>query len=241
MPRRLVLVLSCVITVGVPVIAGLMYLDPSEAVLGLVLGLSYLVPGAIVVSRAEGHRVGWLLIAIGLLFSLAVTSGENPWVLVFASTAFPAVFALFTVLLFVVPSGRLPEGRPTRAIAFGFLPVGLLVILFSETLVSDSVVANPIGFIPNPVVGVAGYMSVAGGLVFGFAALLVRFRRSTGLLRAQLAPVAAGFGLLVFSIVVTLVILLIWFPNAGGEAWTPAILSYLVLPSTFLVAILTSR
>lgn len=242
MRNRLIVVAATLVVIGAPVAAWLAGLDLPNSTLALVLGSAYLVPGALVVLKADGHRVGFLLVAIGVLFALAVAADavdDRPLVLTFTSTAFPSVFGLFSVLCLIVPSGDLPESRLARWVV-GLIPIALVSILLGPEVVSDVVVDNPIGILPGWT-GPIGYLGIAVPLVYALGSLIRRFRRSDGLVHEQLRPVVAGFGLLVSSIIATLVVLFIWFPDAGGNGWVPALFSYVALPFAFMVSVLRYR
>lgn len=193
----------------------------------------YSTVGAVLASRSRRNVLGWLMIGIGFAF---VTTGITSEYVTYAyetsrrTLPFTSVAALISELLWLpmlsavallvalYPTGRVPTRR------WRFLPraMVLLLVLFvaGETLrphlldVGAPDVANPfaIGML-EPVAQVAGAVGAFGLLIAAplcIAALVLRYRRSSGEERQQirwLVYIAAIVGAVVtFGIASTLIV-----------------------------------
>ena len=118
MRKRVLRIVAFVVMMAIPawmVIAG--SLDgnlPDELWFDVISLLLYGSLGGLVIFRKDGHIVGWLLalagltaISVSLSESLAMPAAVSNFV---ASFGWPSVFALFTWLTLVFPSGHLPDG-----------------------------------------------------------------------------------------------------------------------------------
>lgn len=186
--------------------------------------------GALLLSRLPGNRVGGLL-----LFGAAVTAGSfaagelMTYLVREGNTDGPAVVAMglvsslgwlvgiFPVILFLpllFPDGHLPSRRwlPFACLcAVVLVLLGVLLLFGQDTLFGssdDAVIANPF-FMP----GLAGLeipdavfaVSLIGLLVGSVVALVLRFRRSSGVERQQIKWVALAIAFVASSFILSTV------------------------------------
>ena len=169
--------------------------------------LAWWVMGSVIVVRADGHRVGWLLtlaavLGGAVLAGLPVASGDAaqletplaPWAVLIVSAAYgPAFVTVLLATMVLFPDGRLP-GRAWR------LPV-LIPILMVATSTAALVLqpspfgpglpANPLGVegLPQDALAslfVLGPLGIAALGIVGASALLARYLRAGPEVRAQL-------------------------------------------------------
>ena len=152
----------------------------------------YAVFGGLVIFRRDGHPVGWLLLSVGVTV-ISTTAAESlprvPLVVWLGSFGWALVFALFTWICLVFPSGHLPRGGGGWSRLGRFLgKVGLPVFL-TATAASSFVSGPASGFGESSIADLA-YLIPWGLLTTGFfgstVSLLVRQRRALGAERAQL-------------------------------------------------------
>ena len=193
---------------GVVGLAGLALLEggPSNAEGTLLVALiAFLAVGALVLWRAPGNRLGWVLSLIGLaLLASAVAGALSDRGLVAGDAIGGALWFGWLVLtgfLFLwFPTGRVPS-RLWRVVEWiGFLSALIAVsYVFSEQLCMEFAdaggcalwVTNPIGIpgVPNPEYGPLSGFSLlfqAGYILLALAAFVTRFVRSKGIERLQL-------------------------------------------------------
>jgi hypothetical protein len=217
--------------------------------------------GAVLVSRHPGNRVGWLFCAgqlgtaIGLAadaFGTAAQFHGQPapgWTLepaVVLSYSMGAVWALTIVsaIFLVVPDGRLPSRR-WRPVALALpLPLAvstIVLVVFAathhlEVNQDESKVAwyyvFPLG---------ASWVVLALTLAATTTSLVLRLRRSQGVLRQQLRWIATAATALLIGTV-----LAISSPAAGKASWTwvlyvPLYLAYVSFPLAAGIAVLRYR
>jgi hypothetical protein len=218
-------------------------LDDAQPI-GVVLGISFSILGALIVDRQPGNRIGWIYLLIGVLAPLqglttlyyerGVIAGGLPgmqWS-AWASTwvtfpVFPTGLALFAFLLF--PSGRLPSPRwrPVAWVAVAFVGVAVLVAAVQpgKLDVGSGIprATNPVGLdvIGTSSADVTGITFTVGialiAVVIG--GLLVRARRSNKTHeRQQLKLLAYSAALTATSLVLLMVGYLagLW---VGGGFW----------------------
>ena len=166
------------------------------------LGFSgFAVVGGLVVRHQPDNRVGWLFLTAGLgthlgslLTTLAQATGFGALALV-GLVSFGVSWVLVTTYpLMLFPDGRLPSRR-WRPLAYGV--GGLLVVMVAAIL------AKAVPALDEPatsVVDATQLVSLAATLV-AIASLVLRWRRSDGLVRRQLAWLAMG-GLVIVALVV---------------------------------------
>ncbi len=194
---------------------------------------AFSVVGGLISSRRPGNAIGWLLVVIGLLFSLVtacsaiaewglrseslpqglaewISVGENAWVV--------ALGLIGTQLLLRLPDGTLPSpgwrwySRAT-------------IVLIAVSLVGMATQRGRVEGVPgteNPV-GAAwaeplamAFLLVILSFFIGIAALVLRYRRSTGHDRAQLRWVAFSGAAFVAIYIVNLTLLSVVGENTAA-------------------------
>jgi MFS family permease len=185
-----------------------------EDVFGLAAGLTYSTLGALIVSRAWGHRIGWIFCAIGLVgategftgvysvYTLMVVPGLLPAGLALAWIQhwiwIVTVSLLFVFLPLLYPTGRLLSRRwkPVGIFAIGLVAGGTVLAAFAPGHLSNYFEDFKIK-IPNPL-GIAALgpaWEVIAPIAFlllllltlaSATSLLLRLRRATGDERQQL-------------------------------------------------------
>jgi GAF domain-containing protein len=220
-----------------------------------VLGSAVL--GALIISRSERHPVGVLLILVGVTgafsllaesYSIWVISGGGPGsrslggVAGWLSTLLGGQLALagLALMFLLAPDGQFLSRR-WRAAGW-CLAVGELC---SVTAVLSM---NPARFDLNMQVNFVrgllftiGFLMVTIGLLAAVASMIVRLRRSSGVERQQLRLIALGVVLVAVGVVNLFVVQGI---NGGRQTWLsslPLLISYVLMPVFFTVAILRYR
>jgi hypothetical protein len=217
--------------------------------------------GALVASRRPGHRVGWLLVAMGLSIAVAdFTFAYTRYGLVARPGALPAaswlagianggVFLYLSCTGFVLllsPTGTLPSPRWrwwARITAAGLVVAFLTSVLAPRPLYPEYPdIGNPVGVGAlehglGAVLFPVGALLVLAGLVVGAVSLLLRFRRARGLERLQLRWLALGAALSATAFAVSLTALV-----TDGWLFQAALgISVAVLPLATGAAILRYR
>jgi hypothetical protein len=220
--------------------------------------------GAVVASRRPGHRVGWLLLALGLAlmvaglafsytrYGLVARPGAVPAADYLAGFANGAVFLYLSLagwVLLLTPTGRLPSPRwrwwarlQLAAVVLAFLSSALdPTPLYPE----HPEIGNPLGVAalasgPLTVAFPVGALVLLVGLPVGAVSLLLRFRRARGLERLQLRWLAVGAALAAVALVVSLTALVV--EKSDGVVFQAALgISVMVLPLATGAAVLRYR
>jgi hypothetical protein len=160
--------------------------------------------GAVIVWRTGGNRVGWVMVAIGVmalssaLGGVVADSGSVPeGLLVLAALAADSMFVATLAGTFVILPLLFPTGRPPtpRWRWVGWAALGAVVVNTALVVIQPTVaggVPNPLG-IPgapgpeNSAIGTAVIVVVLVCMVLAAASLVVRFRRASGVERKQVA------------------------------------------------------
>jgi signal transduction histidine kinase len=166
--------------------------------------LAFASAGLVIARRAPGNRVGGLLLGNGCALALYVAAlhvrGQGlatapdasltAWAALWVHSAWPTVFAGLVALAFLFPDGRLPSPRWRPVAAAVALVFGVFLVLAAFTPVPYD---PPFGTVPKPLppMDVAGVLLVGdyvvlATLLVAVAAVVARYRRSSGLARAQL-------------------------------------------------------
>ncbi|MET1231694.1 MAG: hypothetical protein ABWY52_02440 [Candidatus Limnocylindrales bacterium] len=238
--------------------------------ISLLFYLGYASVGVLLVIRRTSNPIGWLLLLIAFCFigttarpgtdvqalqAGTATIGEflfawtSSWVGLVSYLAFVGLAVLF-------PSGHLPTNRrrwPTVAcLTIGSMLVAATAVAPTFTYnvdagVTNVVILNPLAIQPGlplwsllPDVGLVALVFNLGLLVVAVAALVVRFRRSTGIERLQLRWLASSVVLCIGAVAFGLGTLAI-FGDAARMAWIPAIVAYPTVPLAIGIAILRYR
>jgi hypothetical protein len=202
-------------------------------VTGAVGAVSAATVGAVVASRRPYHRVGWLLVALGLSnsvsgfafsytrYGLVARPGALPAADYLAGFATGTVFinlSLTGFVLLLAPTGSLPSARwrwwarvQVAALVVAFLTAALHPMpLYPEY----PEIGNPLGVAavadgPLEAAFPVGALLILVGLVVGAVSLLLRFRRARGLERLQLRWLAWGALLAAVALLVALTALVV--------------------------------
>ena len=223
--------------------------------------------GFLLVLRRPRNAIGWLLIVIALGFvgtgSLtdldldALSAGAAPWPdflrAWLSSWAGSATFVAYLALAVLYPTGRFDEGRER----VGKLLLGFAIVSFAAQALAPSFSVNPEGtrsyLVPNRFGVIPDAMAALGltgdwwtilTIVLLAAAvidLVLRFRRSTGLVRVQMRWLVASLCAIVASVVVGLVLTVALGPTGADVAWIPVIVAYPTLPLAVYLAITRYR
>jgi len=242
----------------------LAYLLGTGNAITLVAAISAATVGALVASRRPGHRVGWLLIALGLSIAVAGCSfsytryglvarpGALPAASWLAGIANGGVFLYLSCTGFILllsPTGKLPSPRWrwwARVTAAGTVVAFLASVLAPRPLYPEYPdFGNPVGVGAlehglGAAIFPVGALLVLAGLIVGPVSLLLRFRRARGLERLQLRWLALGAALAAMSFAVSMIALVI--EESDGWVFQAALgISVAVLPLTTGAAILRYR
>jgi hypothetical protein len=233
------LLLGLLIAVSVPVLG-----DDSA-----IFAVPFLAVGCLILLRARWHRMGWLLMVTGLVLALALNGlpGMPPEIRD-ATAPWTTVFALFTYITLVFPTGRLDSWTGWRAtLAKGVVALLGLFVLGELVRLTMTVLQReiPVGAVWDAVIGV-GYVGTLLLLVGGAISLVVRFRRSTGERRAQLAWVVAALTLLMATLIMTELTAIVMTdlmntPSIGDDIYAAVAIAFIGVPVAIMVAILRYR
>lgn len=253
-------VLLGVATIVLPLVDPGGVAEPDSLIDGLFLALPstvfFAVGGVLALRRAE-NAVGWLCLAIGLLWLLlgaqnaaaivAANSGSvglaswlrsglsNWWV--------PAVGLMATHLPLRLPNGSLPSPRWRWYSRFC-----TATIVFTFVLVATGPIEDEIAGITNPLETTAlaplAPLFVLFPLSFigAIASVVVRYRRADGMQRAQLRWIALGGTVCVGGYILTLLIPMVFAIDRGGNVLgNLTFVLYTAIPLAIAVAVLRHR
>ena len=241
--------------------------DPFALMFTVLYGLV----GWYLVYRRPRNVVGWLLVAIAVGFVgiashpvgsfdiPALRAGTSSWPEFLGAwysgnsgaAAFTGIFALTVVF----PDGQLPTGR-ARRVSAGLIALGLAltaivafgpVVSFNPDGGATSIeIPNRLGFLAFlPVSGLINggsiVVAILAILAVGVAWMLVRYRRSSGILRLQLRWLVAAIVAVVLGVAAGLTLLAIFGDQIGGAAWLGAAAAFPTIPIAIAVAVLRYR
>ena len=219
--------------------------------------------GLLVTVRRDGHPIGWLLLANGLILATTgVAQGysryaiqEDPgalpgpeWAVLWEQSAWPLLFGVILAIVLLFPDGRLPSPQARWiAIAGGAAVGGFTVLSFFDPEPFESPFENvdrPLPGLPEAfgVVWPIVLLAILASLFGGVRAVRRRFRDATGIERLQLKWLA--FSALLLPL--TLLVCLIGAAVAGGieddDAFGGLFLFMLgVIPASIGLAVLRYR
>jgi hypothetical protein len=225
------------------------------------LFLAFPLVGVLIASKRPKNAVGWLCLAIGVLWTLgglldyygyygAATPGSVPFPIVAAGISnwiwVPAVGLLGTYVLLLFPDGRLPSRR-WRPLAWLSGTVILLlsvgVLLAPGRLDNLAGVRNPFGIEGADwlTVGVYAVLPLLPLCMLASAlSLVLRFRRSGGEERQQIKWIAFSASVVVVVYAIAMIASIVSPEEAwttAGSVWWLNLLTYAVLSSFTLVPI----
>jgi hypothetical protein len=218
--------------------------------------------GTIVAIRRPAHRIGWLLVAIGLLlavdsfaeqyarYGLLAGVDSSPAVPAMAWVSFwldaPALFLLlFVILLF--PDGHLPSRRwrPVAWLLAIAAAAGAGVALRPGELPELAPIRNPFGVrgvTPTLELLETGSLFIFAGVVAALAvSLLQRLPRAQGLERSQLKWFAYAVALVGVSLAVHLAALAAGLPLVESATLVVLLIAILGVPVAVGIAVLRYR
>jgi hypothetical protein len=230
----------------------------------LVAAVSAVTVGTVVVGRRPAHRVGWLLVVLGLSiavagltfsytrYGLVARPGTLPAADYLAGYATAGVFTYLSCLGFILlltPTGSLPSPRWrwwARVAAAGLVVAFLTATASPHPLYPEYPdIGNPLGIAaldggPLALLFPLGALVILIALVVGAVSLLLRFRRARGVERQQLRWVALGAALAAGLFLVALAALIL--EESDGVIFQAALgASVAVLPLATGAAILRYR
>jgi hypothetical protein len=231
------------------------------SLVGGALFLAFPLVGALIASRRPENAVGWLCLAVGLLWTLigsfeyyayygASTPGSVPFPVAMAGMSdwmwVPAMGLLGTYVLLLFPDGKLPS-RKWRPLAW--LSGAVILLLSVGIMLAPGRLDNLAG-VRNPF-GIEGADWLAAGayvllpllplcMLASALSLVMRYRRSGGEERQQIKWMAFAASVVVVLYAIAM-IATFFFPEeswtTAGSVWWLNLLTYGVLGSFTLVPI----
>ncbi len=227
--------------------------------------------GALLVVRRPSSAIGWLLLLIAFAFigttarpgtdAQALQAGTAPagqslfaWS---TSWAGYASYLAFFCLVVLFPSGHLPVGRWRRPIEVS-LAIGVVLIVLTAVAPSftysvdggatNLLIPNPLAILPwlpawslLPADGSLALAYVVGLLACAVIAMIVRYRRSTGIIRLQLRWLVSAMAFVLVAVGFGLGSLALFGDAVGNLAWIPALAAFPTVPLAIGIAILRYR
>jgi hypothetical protein len=238
---------------------------PTDLLMGVPF-LAFPIMGALIASRRPHNPIGWICLAVGLLFLLlglseyygvygAARPGSVPFPIVVAWLGnwlwMPAVGLFATYLFLLFPDGSLPS---RRWLPLAWLSGALIVVLSLGFGLAPGPVAtlprgirNPFGLEGLPWLSDAanvGFPLLALCILASVASLVLRYRRSSGEEREQIKWIAFAASVIGLLFLIGLVISLIY--GSTPPSWTRLLdtmtaLSYTGVPIAVGFAVLKYR
>ena len=226
--------------------------------------------GAYLIDRRPRNPIGWLLLAIGILWLgttsrpdrdvaalVAGTASWNDFVWVwFGAFAGGLSFVCYAALAFLFPNGLLPTGRwGTVVRALLAIATVLAVIpaispsielgVADDTTIWVPNLVSPLGadasFRPPLLAQAVSTLIPISAMALGTADLLRRYRRGSPIEQLQVRWLLASIAFLVLAIVYGLSVWAIGGYEFGWVAWLPALFAYPTLGISIAVAVLRYR
>ncbi len=228
---------------------------------GGALFLAFPLVGALIASKRPKNAVGWLCLAIGLLWTLigmldyysyygASTPDSVPFPVAMAGISdwmwVPAMGLLGTYVLLLFPDGRLPSRR-WRPLAW--LSGAVISLLSVSVMLAPGTLGNLAGVRKPFGIEGADWMAVGAYTVLPLLplcmlasalSLVMRYQRSTGEERQQIKWIAFAASVVVVLYAIAMIVSFV-FPEeswtTAGSVWWLNLLTYAVLSSFTLVPI----
>jgi signal transduction histidine kinase len=214
-------VVALVATVAIYAAVGISAVPGRATYLYFPLVTLYPVVGALVITSRPRNPIGYITLGFGIcaavqgmVGALADEALAEGWPaaswLALASVQImgPAFIALVIAFPVLFPDGRPPTRRYGAALvaALAITGTAMLLDLLSQPDITEFGIANPAHVIGRNTSTVTGFV-IAFCLVLPISAVVVRFRRSTGVEREQLklfvGCAAIGFAIILLSLVVS--------------------------------------
>lgn len=197
--------------------------------------IGFAVIGALVAARHPRNPIGWIFITVGLLYALNALAAAifvygppdspiNHWAYWLGSWLWlPAAILPGTFVLLLFPDGHLlsPRWRVVAwSAAIGLALIVLGIMWHPGPLDSWGLEANPFGLpgsapILDKLINL-GTVFLSIGFLGSLAALIVRFRRSTGTAREQMKWLVYALGIFLIISALSAIAGLIW-PDFPGK------------------------
>jgi hypothetical protein len=215
--------------------------------------------GVLIVWRAGDNAVGWVMVAIGVAALISGTSvaitdsisgGAAEWVVI--GSLLGDLFFIATIVLTVVILPLIfPTGRPVSPRWTWVAWLALAIVLANTVLVVsqptfEEEIANRFG---NEVLNRALEPFLEDMVTFGIVgaalaaalSLVIRFRRSTGVERKQLAWLTYAVALVATILVVEEVVAALGFPFPDAVETVSLVMTVLAFPTAIGIAVLRYR
>ena len=228
---------------------------------GGALFLAFPLVGALIASKLPKNAVGWLCLAVGLLFTLsgvfdyygyygAATPGSVPFPVAMAGMSdwiwVPAIGLLGTYVLLLFPDGRLPSRR-WRPLAW--LSGAVILLLSLGVMLAPGRLSNLAGVRKPFGIEGADWLTIGAYAVLPLLplcmlasalSLVLRYRRSGGEERQQIKWIAFAASVVVVLYAIAMFVSFV-FPEeswtTAGSVWWLNLLTYTVLGSFTIVPI----
>ena len=255
----IVVLASFVASIRYAVLSGNFQAFISHQALTPFLTVAFTVVGALIASRVPRNPIGWIFLAVGILYTL---SGLGVVFQMYASSApagmkvpgsdlaswftnwlwMPAFFLPITIVLLYFPDGSPPSPRwrfVSWSASLGIAISVLVVMLHPGPLEYWDLASNPLG-IPAvapflDLLANLGFVLLVTGFAGSVAAFLVRFRRSQGIEKEQMKWLVYALGLLA-TIFIGILLLRFVLPGSGMLAELSITLTNLTILGIALAA-----
>jgi MFS family permease len=228
--------------------------------------VAYVGVGVLLLVRQPRNTVAWLLVVIGLAFLTTTTPGldveglndgtadASTWLRAWVSSWGGTLSYMgFFALAVVFPSGRLPGGWAGRLAALVLIVTGVFVAVMAVaptmTIAPDGTneltLPNPFAVLPDAALWASlpsgstslTVVPIIVALVIATGSLLVRYRRSSGILRLQLRWLVASIASIVAGVLFGLVASTLLDDGASFLPWIPVVIAFPTLPIAVGVAV----
>ncbi|MEJ2304579.1 MAG: GAF domain-containing sensor histidine kinase [Anaerolineales bacterium] len=201
-------------------------LVPPHMLFSPISALIFSITGALIASRHPKNPIGWLFVVVGLLSALILLAsayygvsqivplpGENFFLWLQTWVWIPTSLIPLSFLLQLFPDGRLPSSRWKPILIAA--AIGLVGVLFAIGFHPDPDLQEGIGLpAPNPYAlagagrALTNVLYISGGLmavavIGSVAAIVVRYRQSSGIRRTQMKWLAYAGSFVIAGLVVS--------------------------------------
>ena len=204
---------------------------------------AFSIAGLVVALRQPRNNCGWLMLAIGAMWSVGVSPPTPEGSTLSWATTWGWVppFGLMAIHLPLrLPDGHLPSPRWRWVSRFGTAAMIVTIVGF---LFDPSVNGNPIANEQLAVLGAIGLLSMAACAIASIASIVVRSRQADADERHQIRWIAIGAAAFLTAWLITLVISFAFSPPSGPDLLISAIALafYAAIPVSIGIAILRYR